>query len=509
MSTVRSIAWMLVAAGTAVSSAAGQSTSLTIYSSAQPGGIDAGMYRPVPGQSGMRYGTPPGYAMVRAERRMGLVQGRQTVQFDDVAAYLDPTTVSFVSLTDPAGAKVLEQNYQFDLVSQEKLLQRYLGKEIGVGVVRGTATERTAGVLMSAAPGQLVLRDAKGGVQILNSYSDISLPALPGGLLTKPTLIWDIYAEKAGEHDVRVTYQTEGITWWADYNILLTDGENANAGVLDVGAWVSILNQSGATYEEATLKLIAGTVHRAQPPAPRRMYRAEAVAMDMGGMPEGFDQKSFFEYHLYTLGRPTTIPENSTKQIELFPTARGVPCKRVLVYDALGGDLWMDPSSVMMDASYGAQSKKDVNVYLKFTNDRASGMGVPLPAGRIRVSRLDPADGAVEFIGEDVIRHTPRDEQVLIKMGNAFDVVGERTQTDFRLDTNRKTLEETVEVKVRNRKEEAVEVIVQERLYRWATWEIRNATTEAAKIDSRMVHFPLSLKPGEEGVVRYTVRYTW
>ncbi len=169
----------------------------------------------------------------------------------------------------------------------------------------------------------------------------------------------------------------------------------------------------------------------------------------------------------------------------------------------------MDPSAPMMDASYGTQSKKDVNVYLKFINDKASGMGVPLPAGRIRVSRLDSADGAVEFIGEDVIRHTPRDEQVLIKMGNAFDVVGERVQVDYRLDTGRKTLEETVEVKVRNRKEESVEVIVQERLYRWATWEIRNATVEPVKVDARMVHFPLTLKPGEEGVVRYTVQYKW
>src|SRR5690606_3616404 len=296
---------------------------------------------------------------------------------------------------------------------------------------------------------------------------------------TRPTLVWDVKTAEPGEHDVRVTYQTSGITWWADYNLVFVPGEDANSGLLDVGAWVSILNQSGATYEDAKLKLIAGDVHRApQPMQPYPMMEGvRGRVMDAAG--QGFQEKSFFEYHLYTLGRPTTSPDNSTKQIELFPAARAVPCEKNLVYyGAAGVHPYGGPAT---DRNYGVQSNKKVDVYLAFKNAREQNMGMPLPAGRIRVSKLDESDKTLEFIGEDVIDHTPRNEQLLIKLGSAFDVVGERRQVNFTVDTSRKTMTEEIEVKVRNQKKESVAVMVKENLYRWSNWQITGKSHDYRK----------------------------
>jgi hypothetical protein len=223
----------------------------------------------------------------------------------------------------------------------------------------------------------------------------------------------------------------------------------------------------------------------------------------------GFQEKAFFEYHLYTLGRPATIPDRSTKQVELFPAAHNVPVDKVLVYAGLGHDFYYDWSNPIMDQNFGVQSKKDVDVYLRFRNGKEQGLGMPLPAGRIRVSKLDPADSSLEFIGEDTIKHTPRDEEVLVKMGHSFDVVGERRQTDFRTEANGHVVTESYEIKVRNHKDAPVDVIVQETMYRWSNWEITKTNVEPKKLDSRIVHFPLTIPKDGEGVVKYTVRYSW
>jgi hypothetical protein len=224
---------------------------------------------------------------------------------------------------------------------------------------------------------------------------------------------------------------------------------------------------------------------------------------------EGFIEKAFFEYHLYTLGRKTSLPDNSTKQIELFPLAPGVGCEKNLVYYGQAGT-YLPYGSLMTDRNFGQQSGRKVDVYLRFKNAKANGLGVPLPAGKIRVSKLDPADRSLEFIGEDLIDHTARDETVQIKLGSAFDVVGERKQLDFRIDTNAKWMEEDIEVRVRNQKpDEAAAVIVKENLYRWSTWTIAKKTHDFTKEDARTIHFPVKLAPKAEAVVRYTVRYTW
>lgn len=502
---------LLAAAGLAQ---AQNSTTLTIYSTAAPGAIPASLYRPVPPSLQM-YAAPygygygyggrpglPGYAVVKQDRTIKLEKGRNTLAFDDVAALIEPTTVMFESVTDPAGTKVVEQSFQFDLVSAQKMLERYVGKQINLD-------GQTVKLLSANAAGGVLIEEADGQVQWKNGYGSIRFPGLADNLIVKPTLAWDLYAGVGGEHQTRVSYQTEGITWWADYNIVFAEGKDANSGTLDVGAWVSILNQSGASYADARLKLVAGDVHRA--PQPGQAFDGRLGmngAREASSAPAGFAEKSFFEYHLYTLGRATTIPENSTKQIELFDPARGVPADKVLVYYGLSGWPGFFPNPVT-DRELGFETNKKVDTYLRFKNSKQNGMGMPLPSGRIRVSKLDTADQSLEFIGEDVIDHTPKDETVLIKMGSAFDVVGERSIQDFRVDFDAEWLDETIEVTLRNHKDEAVNVIVKENLYRWVNWEITQKSHAFEKMDARTVHFPVRVEPDGEVVVRYKVRYTW
>ncbi len=497
-------AGILLALGAA---AAEPETSLTVYSAATPGGIPAEWYRPLPGMGSPMASQLPGFALVRLERELQVPRGRGTIQFSDVAALIDPTTVQFLSLTDSQGTKVLEQSFQFDLVSQEKLLSRYVDREVSVEQRSGDGVRTIRGTLVSSNDG-LVIRGSDGQVHALREWSNVSFGELPGGLITRPTLEWDIISGRGGLQDVRVAYQTGGITWWADYNLVFTEGADANSGFVDVGAWVSLLNQSGARYQDATLKLIAGDVNRAQPPPQvlrAKMY--EMAVADAAAPPPGFEEKAFFEYHLYTLGRPATIANNSTKQIELFDAASRVPAKKQLVYDGAAGMQFY--GGLVQEPEYGPGGNTKVDVFLKFRNDKASGMGIPLPAGRIRVSQQDKADGSLEFIGEDTIRHTPKDEDVRVKLGTAFDVVGERRQTDFTVDTKGRTMEEAFEIKVRNHKDQAVEVVVRENLYRWSEWKLIEQSEPHAKKDAQTIEFPVKIAADGEAVVTYRVRYTW
>ena len=480
--------------------------SLTVYSSAQPGGIPAEWYRPLPGMGTPQASQLPGFALVRLERELQIPRGRGTIQFTDVAALIDPTTVQFLSLSDPEGTKVLEQNFQFDLVSQDKLLSRYIDRPVSVEQRGADGTKVLEGTLISSNDG-LVLRGADGQIHALREWSNVRFGELPGGLITRPTLEWDVASDKGGTQDARVSYQTGGITWWADYNLIFTEGADANSGFVDVGAWVSLLNQSGARYQDAKLKLIAGDVHRAAPAPQELRSKVYEMAVAADAAPQGFEEKSFFEYHLYTLGRPATIPNNSTKQIELFDSATHVPAKKQLVY--YGGDFGGDYGAPMQDRDMSPGSNAAVDVWLKFRNDKDSGMGMPLPAGRIRVSQQDKADGSLEFIGEDTIKHTPKDEDVRVKLGTAFDVVGERRQTDFTVNSKGRVMEEAFEIKVRNHKTQPVEVIVRENLYRWSQWTLIEQSQASEKKDARTIEFPVKVAADGEATVTYRVRYTW
>ncbi len=479
-------------------------TAITIYSSAAPGAIPPDLYRPIPGGGMPSPLSVPGYAMVRDERAIKLDNGRSTIKFTDVAALIDPTTVTFASLTEPR-TRVVEQNFQFDLVSTQKLLLKYIDKPITVERTVGNQSMTVSGTLLSALDG-LVLKTNDGAIQTIPNYTSVRFPELPGGLNTRPTLVWDIQSPRAGEQRARVTYQTGGITWWADYNLIFNEGKDANSGLLDLAAWVSIINQSGATYPETKLKLIAGDVHRAEPsPAAPMMKRAMEMAVVSDAA--GFQEKAFSEFHLYTLGRRTTLPNNSTKQVELFDQAKQIPAKKVLVYYGL--NMPYAYPNPMTDRDLGIQSSKKVDVYLEFKNDKQYGLGVPLPSGRIRVSQLDAADGTLEFVGEDSIDHTPKDETVRVKLGSAFDVVGERKQTDFKVDTRAHWIEEAFEIKVRNHKMQPVEVLVKENLYRWSNWTVIEKSQDFTREDARTIHFPVKVAKDGEAVVKYRVRYSW
>ncbi len=476
-------------------------TSVTIYSSAQPGSLSAINF-----QNGGEGGGVPGYAVVRQEREATLTKGRSLVRISDVPSLIDPTTVSFESLTDPANTRVVEQSFEFDLTSTNKLLQKYLDRDVTVEQTRGTTVEAFTGRLISAQGGGLVLRMADGSIRTIANFAGVKLASLPGGLISKPTLVWDVAAQREGNHRTRYGYQTNGITWWTDYNLTLN--EDQGACKVDVGAWVTIVNQSGATFEEAKLKLVAGDVQRAKSKAAanglleRNMVAAAPVANG------GFAEKSFFEYHLYTLGRPATLTNNSTKQIELFPVARGASCEKTLVYDGQGPS-YGDFGGPMLDRNFGNQSNKKVDVYLRFKNREDNNLGIPLPAGKIRVAKIDSADQSLEFIGEDLIDHTPKNETVQIKLGSAFDVVGERRQVDFRVDSTAKWMEEDIEVKLRSQKTESVTVIVKENLFRWTNWVIKKQSQAFDKADARTIHFPVKIGKEGSAIVRYTVRYTW
>jgi hypothetical protein len=470
---------------------------VTIYSSLQPGAVSPETYRPVAGRS--YGGQVPGYAIVRHDRAYDLKRGNQLLRVTDVAALIDPTTVTFVSLDEPR-TRVLEQSYQFDLVNQAKLLQRYLGREITVELPRGDHVDLVEGTLMSADNG-LTLQMGDDTVRAIRSYSNIRFPQLPGGLITRPTLEWLLDSPSSGQQQTRLSYETQGMTWWADYNIVYDESDGCS---MDLSAWVSIINRSGAGYEDARLKLIAGDVNRAQPQAPQRdvVYK-----MAMAEESRAFTEKAFFEYHLYTLERPTDLPDNSTRQLQLFPTARGVQCEKELVFAPTLDMAYY--GHAQMDREYGRYGRGDVNVYLRFANEKQRQLGMPLPAGRIRVMQLDPSDDSLEFIGEDVIDHTPRNEEVLIEMGNAFDVVGERKQTDFRVDSRTRNLWETFEIRLRNHKEETVEVAVLENLYRMANWEIEDSSHRHRKENSNRIRFDVEVPAEGETVIRYTAHYTW
>ena len=503
----KSLRPLAIAVSSAVLAAAAHAeTAITIYSSAQPGAISPEFYRPIPGQGVPNAMSVPGYALVRDDRDMKIKQGRSQLSFTDVAALIDPTTVTFSSLTDPS-TRVLEQNFQFDLVSTQKLLLKFIDRQITVDKSSGTSVTPITGTLLSAIDG-IVLRGNDGSIYSLPAYTSVRFPDLPGGLNTRPTLVWDIQSPAGGSHKTRVTYQTGGITWWADYNLIFNEGADANSGLLDLSAWVSIINQSGAIYQDAKLKLIAGDVHRAAPVMDRAM-RTKVLEMAVAApqAANGFEQKDFFEFHLYTLGRTTTLPNNSTKQIELFDQAKQIPAKKVLLYyGAVQPYFYPSPYT---DRNMGVETNKKVDVYLEFKNDKQFGLGVPLPAGRLRVSQLDKADGSLEFIGEDTIDHTPKDEQVRVKLGSAFDVVGERRQVSFSVDTTAKWMEEEIEVKLRNHKSQPVEVVVKENLYRWSNWKILTQTHKYDKEDARTIGFPVKVAKDGETVVRYRVRYTW
>jgi len=435
-------------------------------------------------------------ALVKDLRTLSLKVGLNRVQVADVAAQIDPTSVHFRSLTDPDGTTVLEQNYEYDLVGSRKLLQKYVDQKITLVTQDGTVY---SGTLLSGAD-DIILADSTGAVTVVKAgrVREFNFPKLPEGLITRPTLLWQLDAAKAGRHNTEITYLTGGMNWQANYVALLAP----NNKTLDLNGWVTVENHSGATYPEANLKLIAGDVRRVTQQLDQERGMMTEARPAPTAAPQ-FQEKSFFEYHLYTLQRPTTLKDNSTKQIE-FTSASAVPLSTVYLYD--GAAIAYRPGQrPITEAQYGFTGNKKVNVILEFQNDKKSGLGIALPKGTIRVYKEDD-DGSSQFIGEDSIDHTPKDETIRLHVGDAFDIIGKRVQTDFKK-LGSHTMEESFEITLRNHKKETVTVRIIEHLFRWSEWEIVKETQDHTKVDSHTMEYRVRVPADGEAKVNYTVRY--
>jgi len=414
-------------------------------------------------------------ALVKEGRTLDFQKGVNKMDLTDVAAFIDPTSVHFKLKSGGDNIQLLEQNYQYDLVSSEKILQKYLGNDIDVIMKNGDVLK---GRYLSSSSDYLVLQLPEGAIRLINDKEMLSVtaPKLPEGLIVVPTLQWLLSSDVSGKRDVEVSYLTSNINWHAEYIALL----DATDTKLQLSGWVSLDNKSGKTYRDAKLKLVAGDINRIQPPQ-QPMY-AKGAGMEMTMASRGFEEKAFFEYHMYTLGRPSTIANNETKQVSLFEPAN-TPIKKLYRYTVADGS-------------------KDVNVVVKFKNSEANGMGMPLPAGKIRLTKLD-TDGSEEFLGEDQIDHTPKDEEVEIKVGNAFDVVGETNTIDSKRISDHVS-ELTIEVKLRNHKKEDVTVNA---LYNaWGDWQVLESNFTYVKKNARQIEFTVPVAKDGESVLRFRVR---
>ncbi len=413
-------------------------------------------------------------ALVHETRQMDLPKPTGVCSYRDVAAYIDPTSVHFKSVSNSEAVRVLEQNFEYDLVSADKILQRYLDQNVRLMSKQGSPIE---GKLLSVG-GNVVLQAADNSIRILNNSEIVSteLPKLPEGLITRPTLVWQVQNNGPAKQMVEVSYLTSGMNWHAEYVGIL----DANDQNMDLAAWVSIENNCGASYQDAKILLIAGDIHRAEPPRiMRRTMQMEALAV----APD-FEEKEFFEYHLYTLTRASTLKDRQQKQIELFPAAR-TPVTKEYTYD-------------------GARNQKKVNVTITFKNKKEAGLGIALPAGKVRLYK--PEGQAQVLVGEDAIGHTPRDEEVRLNVGDAFDIVGERTQVSYRQVGDRAS-EEKVKISLRNHKDAAITVIVVEHFN--GDWKISEQTLQHKKKDANTAEWRVPVAARGEANLEYTVFRTW
>jgi hypothetical protein len=439
-----------------------------------------------------------GSALVRDRRQFDLSRGLNEIAFSDVAATIDATSVLFKSLTDPEGTVVLEQNYEYDLVDTSALFEKYLDQPIVVVTEDGTEYR---GRLLSTRGGVILQDDNDEVIVISGNVQEYSFPELPEGLITRPTLVWKLLADLTGKQDVEITYLTSGISWQADYVVLLDKDETA----VDLDGWISMQNRSGTGYEDAQLKLIAGDLQRL--PEPGLAADAIMFAEEERGAAEPVAEREFFEYHLYEIPRPVTVRDNETKQIE-FVSASTVPAEKFFVYDGAQCryNYWYcsNYGYPQTEPSYGIVSNPKLMVMLEFDTEQVE---ADMPRGRVRVYQED-IDGAALLIGEDFIDHTPEGESIRLYVGDAFDIVGERIQTDFRRPSE-KTLEEDFEITLRNHKEETVEVRVVEHLFRWSEWRLLRSSHDYEKLDSSTIEFRVKVPADGETTIRYSVRYNW
>jgi len=477
------------------------------------------------------------FAVVRDTVALDLKAGVNDVRFADTTAHVETDSVILRDPSGKVGLQILEQNYRNDPVSQELLLSLNEGKtidfqnDIGGGqkkIVQGkiirsgymahaqSAMQRygqryyQSQMAMSYAgvggPSQPII-EVDGKLQFSLPGQPI-FPALADDTILKPTLDWQIRTAKPAKLDAELAYITGGMTWEADYNVVAPE----KSDLVDITGWVTFDNQSGKTFKDAKIKLMAGDVSKIQPGEPMdRMLFAAGASSSMDAIAPPVTEKSFDEYHLYTLERPATLRDRETKQVE-FVRATGVKSQRVYIYDGLK----LDPNqyrgyrmeNIRNNENFGTECNTKVAVVREFKNSEANHLGMPLPKGRVRFYKQDD-DGQPEFTGENVIDHTPKDETLRIYTGNAFDLVGERRRTNWKIDTSKDYADESFEIKLRNHKKEPVEIRIVEHLYRWYTWDIEKSSEPWVKTAAQVMEFRVQLQPDEEKTVSYTAHYTW
>jgi hypothetical protein len=462
------------------------------------------------------------FFVAREHVPLDLEAGVNEAHYTGVAAHLEPDSVI---LRDPKGRtlQILEQNYRNDPVTQELLLSFYEGKTIDFSVGRNADgsdvklkgkvirsgfvhTNYVNGYPQQASTQPIIEVD---GVLRFGLPGQPIFPALSADSILKPTLNWQLQTNQPGKFDAEISYVSGGMTWQSDYNVVVQDDPGKKTDLLDMIGWITMHNQSGKTFENARIKLLAGDVNKVQPPNAGFVFRAEAAAMKADNMAPAVQEKSFDEFHLYTLQRPTTLRDEETKQVE-FVSSTGIHAQRLFIYD--GAQLsqygYYNPDQMRTDVNYGTASNPKVYVMEEFKNSEGNHLGIALPKGKLRFYRRD-TDGHLEFVGENTIDHTPKDETIRVYTGNSFDVVGERKRTNYHVDSNQHWMDESFEIRIRSHKKDPVDVRAVEHLYRWTNWKITENSANFQKKNAQAVEFPVTIAPNGEQVITYTVHYSW
>ncbi len=466
------------------------------------------------------------FAVVRQTLPLDLKAGTNPVEVTDITAHLEPDSVILRDLKSGRDLHILEQNYRADVASQGLLLSLYEGKTIDFlvnGVQKPGRIIRSGYVPHYQAYSynqqyyqqQQAYVNSGSGEPIIEIDGQLRFglpgqpifPALTNETILKPTLSWLLQGDHPGTTNAEFSYVTGGMSWHADYNVVAP----ANGNLLDIVGWVTLDNQTGKTFPNAHIKLMAGDVNKLQPQGYVVNGASTAdFAMRVEAAAPAVTERSFDEYHLYTLERPTTLYDRETKQVE-FVRASGVPSQRIYVYDGVKFDQnyrGYPLENIREMENFGIQSNPKIWTMVEFKNSKENHLGMPLPKGRVRFYRRD-TDGQMEFTGENLIDHTPGDETIRLYTGNVFDAVGERKRTNYRIERGQRWLDETFEIKLRNHKKEPMEIRVVEHLYRWTNWDISKNSDSFNKLDSKTIEFRVQVPPDGEKVVTYTAHYTW
>ncbi len=463
------------------------------------------------------------FFVAREHVPLDLQPGVNEAQYTGVAAHLEPDSVI---LRDPSGRslQILEQNYRNDPVSPEMLLSFYEGKTIDFVVGRnadGSDVKIKGKIIRS---GYVSPNYINGYPQQASSQPMIEMdgvlhfglpgqpvfPALSADSILKPTLSWLLRTDNPGKFNAEISYVSGGMNWQSDYNVVVQDQPSGKTDLLDMIGWITMRNFSGKTFEDARIKLMAGDVNKIQEKTTAgRVYGAAQMVEVDAAAPPVVREKAFDEFHLYTLQRPTTLRDAETKQVE-FVRAAGIHAQRLFIYDGAHTDqyAYYSQQQIQQDVNYGTQSNPKVWVMEEFKNAETNHLGIPLPKGKLRFYRRD-TDGHLEFVGENTIDHTPKDETIRVFTGNAFDVTGERKRTTYHVDSNQRWMDESFEIRLRNHKKDPVEVRAVEHLYRWSNWKLTDQSAYSRKTDAQTIEFPVTIAPDGEQVITYTVHYSW